>query len=269
MDLTSPMWFMLEPVIFAGTLLGLRMLGLVLALPGLATGGAFPAPTRMLFVLFLTTFCYSTLGMPIVPLPTELFVAAPMLVREFLIGSALGLSIKMTLHVAEAAGSIASNMTSLSMASMVDPTTGQDSTALGNLLSLFGMMLFITLDGHHHAIAGLIDNLALFPLGGHAPVGFNVSALVQMGQGLFLAAVKVAAPVMLVTGLVNVGLGMMARAAPQLSIFNIGFGVAIMVGLSFFDRSVVSLSEMYEDTIPKLAQTMNADLVRVTTDVKP
>ena len=269
MNLDSPIWGLLEPVLFAAFLLGIRMLGVVLALPGLSGAGAFPAPSRMIFVLFLTAFCYSALGMPLVPLPREPLVAIPQLVREFLIGAAMGLTVQVTLAVGEAAGTLVSNVTSLSMATMMDPTSGHESTTLSTLFGVVGMLLFISLDGHHHAVSGLMDNLALFPLGGRSPAGFEVPALIQMGQGLFLAALKVAAPVLLVTSLVNVGLGMMARAAPQLNVFTVGFAVVLLVGLSFVGRSVVSLHEVYKDTIPSLGERMNTDLLTIESGTKP
>ncbi|RMG94938.1 MAG: hypothetical protein D6708_03725, partial [Candidatus Dadabacteria bacterium] len=53
---------------FGGALVGFRMLGLVMALPGFGRAGA-PAPSRILVVLFLTVFCTAALGAPMVAVP--------------------------------------------------------------------------------------------------------------------------------------------------------------------------------------------------------
>jgi flagellar biosynthetic protein FliR len=261
MDLNSPVWALLEPFMFAAVLLGFRMLGLVLGLPGMAAGGSFPAPSRMVFVIFLTTFVYTALGMPLVPLPKELFSAASMFLKEVMIGLGMGFTVSLLFMAAEMAGTLISNSTSLSMATMMDPATGHDSSTVSTLFTITGMTLFISLDGHHHAIGGLMDNLVLFPLGGYSPVGFEVSTLIQMVDGVFLAALKIAAPMLLVSCLVNVGLGVMARAAPQLNIFVMGVSVILMIGLHFLDRSFLGLREVYEDRLPELGEQLNRNLV--------
>ncbi len=254
------MWVALEPMLFAGVLLGLRMLGLIMALPGIGTG-AFPAPTRIILTLFLTVFCYSVIGLPFVPVPQELWSAAPMVAREFLVGAALGLTIKVFMGFADAGGALVGQFGSLAMASQVDPSSGHESTAVANLLGVVGGLALVSMDGHYLALGGLFDNLALFPLGGRSPVGFAPGALVQMGQGLFIAAMKVAAPVILVTTLVNVGMALLARAAPQLNIFSVGFAAVLLVTFSFLDTAVVSVSEVYDNTLGELPDLMNRNLV--------
>lgn len=248
-----------EPVLFAAFLIGMRMLGVVLALPGLAAG-AFPAPTRMLFVTFLTVFCYTALGMPIVAVPGDVFSAAVMIVRELLLGAALGFVVRMLFAIADVSGSIAGMAMSLSMAGMVDPSTGEQTTAVSNLLGLGGMLLFVALGGHQEAVKGLVANLSLFPIGKLALVTFDQAALAEFGRGLFAASLQIAAPIIIVTTLINVGLGLMARAAPQVNIFAVGFSILLCAGIVLLDTTVFALRQTFEDQIPTLAEEMNAHL---------
>ena len=139
--------------------------------------------------------------------------------REFLIGASLGFAIRVLFAVAEAAGSIVAMSMALSMAGMGDPLTGDQSTAVSNLLAITGTLLFVTLGGHHAAVEGIMNNLALFPVGQDSAIGFDVVSLKDMANGLLVAAFQVSAPILIVTTLINVGLGLMARAAPQVNIF--------------------------------------------------
>ncbi len=49
-------------------------------------------------------------------------------------------------------------------------------------------------------------------------------------NGLFVAAIKIAAPIMIVLGLVVVVSGFLARSTPEINIFLIIFPVKILVG---------------------------------------
>ena len=63
MILDATLVALIEPVLFAATLTGLRVLGVMLALPGTALAG-FPTPSRMLLIIFLTTMVYSATPAP-------------------------------------------------------------------------------------------------------------------------------------------------------------------------------------------------------------
>ena len=52
----------------------------------------------------------------------------------------------------------------------------------------------------------------------------------------------------------------MARAAPQINIFAVGFAVLLIAGMLLLDTTVVSLHEIYEDRINVLPETMNQNL---------
>jgi len=257
--ISVPIWLFIEPLIFAGFLILLRISAMLISLPGLS-GGAFPAPTKMMIVTFLTVFCYSAMGMPIVPAPSEPSTAILMLARELILGAGMGLVLRMLFAIADVAGSIAGMVMALSMAGMVDPATGEQTTAVSSLLSISAMLLFVGMGGHHEAVRGLLYNLELYPIGGTALIAFDVEALSKMGHGLFIAALQIAAPIIMVTTLINVGLGLMARAAPQLNIFAVGFSVLLCVGILLLDTTLFAVREAFEARVPTLAEDMNVFL---------
>lgn len=262
MTSASPMWLFAEPFLFGAFLLMLRMFGLVTVLPGL-TQGAFISPTRVLVVTFLTVFVFTALGMPAVAVPAQAPTAVMMLVREFILGSALGFFIRLLFAIADVTGAIAGMALSLSMAGMVDPATGEQTTAVSNLLGMGGLLLFVAMGGHNEAITGLLINLHLFPVGSTGLIGFDVEALSTLGHGLFAASLQIAAPIIVVTTLINVALGLMARAAPQVNIFAVGFSVLLIAGLSILDTAAIGVYDVFEDRLPTLAEDMNFHLQRL------
>jgi flagellar biosynthetic protein FliR len=256
MVVTPSAWLMAEPLLFAGFLVMARILGLIIALPGTAQG-SFPAPTRILFVMFLTVFCYSALGMPMVGVPATPFTLLAMAGREFILGTALGYFVRVLFAIADVSGTIGGMAMSLSMAGMVDPATGEQTTAVSNLLGLGALMFFVALDGHQEAVKGLIYSLQVFPIGQLVYVGLGLESLQALTKGLLTAGLQIAAPIVIVTTMINVGLGLMARAAPQVNIFAVGFSLLIVAGVVLLDTSAFALKETYENRIPTLAEDMN------------
>jgi flagellar biosynthetic protein FliR len=107
---------------------------------------------------------------------------------------------------------------------------------------------------------GLMANLHLFPLGQGTSVGFDLETPKAVGQGFFAASIKLAAPVLIVTSLINVGLGLLARAAPQVNIFAVGFALLLLGGILVLDTTVLGLKELFEDRIDTLSTDMNSGL---------
>ena len=256
MEIPAPIWAIIEPHLFGGVLLMTRLIGLVQLMPAISQGME-SIPTKTLFITMLTVFCYSALGMPVVFVPNEILVAIPMLVREFLIGASLGYVVHLLFAVAEGAGAIAAMSMSLSLGGLVDPMTGEQSPAIGNLLGIGAALLFVALGGHREMVQGLMTNLHLYPVGGSTPVGLDVAALSALGKGFFAASIQLAAPVLVVTTLVNVGLGLLARAAPQVNLFAVGFALLLVAGLIVLDTTVMALHEHVEGDVSRLGETMN------------
>jgi flagellar biosynthetic protein FliR len=62
------------------------------------------------------------------------------------------------------------------------------------------------------------------------PAGLMAS-FVKLSGDIFIAAIKIAAPVMAALFLTDVALGIIARTVPQMNIFIVGFPLKIGVGL--------------------------------------
>lgn len=262
MPFDIPIMNLAEPILFAAFLVAMRMFGVLLALPGLGSG-LFSAPSQMLVVTFLTVFLMSAMGAPMVAIPDNVFIAALMMLREMALGAAMGLVINMLFAIADVAGAITAMAMSLSMAGMVDPATGEQTTAISNLLSLGGMMIFVTIGGHHEAIEGLLANLYAYPIGELSLVAFTPEVLSTLASGMVVAALQIAGPIIVVTTLINVGLGLMARAAPQVNIFAVGFSILICAGILLLDTTVLGLRDTFEAKVPTLAEQMNLHLSEV------
>jgi flagellar biosynthetic protein FliR len=153
----------------------------------------------------------------------------PLLVmREVIFAMLLGLSVRFIFMAFEMAGQIMSNAMGLSIATVYNPEMGQ-STEIARLQGIIAMLLFLAMDAHHDLIAIFVRSYELLPAGGADISRLMVRGISLIG-GLFVIALKIAAPVTVGMVIANLLLAFLYKAAPQMNIFFVSFPVYIVLG---------------------------------------
>ncbi len=80
-------------------------------------------------------------------------------------------------------------------------------------------------------LAGIVGSFTLVPLPFAGAPELVAGDVVQFFSQALLIVFQIAAPVAVALFLVNVMLGLMARVAPQMNVFIVGFPIQISVGL--------------------------------------
>ncbi|MCE5388167.1 MAG: flagellar biosynthetic protein FliR [Acidithiobacillus sp.] len=156
--------------------------------------------------------------------------AAIILMAQILVGIGLAMVFRAMLSVFSFAGSWIALSMGLGFATTISQQYGEESSTLGEIFS-FCVLLLMIADG---AIYGMIHVLAisfqLFPIGTVWP-DWSWLKLANYGQIVFTDGVLIALPVIMMVLIANVGMAVIARVAPQVNLFAIGFPVLIMVGM--------------------------------------
>lgn len=146
----------------------------------------------------------------------------------------VGLSIAFAMHVAFAALQIAGDLIGLQMglsfATFIDPAHSGQTPLLGMLLGLFGTLVFLSIDGHLLMIDALARSFVAAPVSAGPLPGELWTRLVAWGGEAFAIGFHLALPVLAAMIACNLALGALARAAPQLNLFAVGFPAALAVG---------------------------------------
>jgi flagellar biosynthetic protein FliR len=116
------------------------------------------------------------------------------------------------------------------MAELVDPLFGDRISPISQLFQIIALILFFAINGHHWLINALVLSYKTVPVTGFIESGFSMSKIMHLFNGLFVAAIKIAAPIMIILGLVVVVSGFLARSTPEINIFLIIFPVKILIG---------------------------------------
>jgi flagellar biosynthetic protein FliR len=181
---------------------------------------------------------------------------------EMLLGASMGLVVRFVFTGVEFAGQIASFQMGLGMANAYDPIHSAQVTVMGRLLSIFTLLVFLSVNGHLMVISALKKSFDAIP-----PYGFSLSGgvmedIVLFSKEMFVLAVKLSAPVIAILTFTNIALGIMARTVPQLNMFVVGFGVTIAAGFIMIMLSLPvlesSLMVIFDDMWEGVFQMMGA-----------
>jgi flagellar biosynthesis protein FliR len=206
----------------------LRVGGFVLTAPA-ASETVVPGRVKIVLTLALTL-----LLAPLVQTPAGLsiFSAAGMLaaVLEVLIGVAIGMVVQLSFEALVFAGQSISMTMGLGFATLVDPQRGAQVPVLGQMFMIFGILTYLAIDGHLMLLGALADSFHTLPIGSeHVDKNFLLSVALW-GARVFDTGLLIALPAVIALVIVNLALGVVTRAAPQLNLFGIGFTITLLCG---------------------------------------
>lgn len=165
-------------------------------------------------------------------LPLDGVALALLAGKELLVGFALALAVGALLTAVQVAGALIDTSVGFSLATLLDPLSNIQTTVLGQLYVILGSLVFLLLDGHHLLLAGLASTFELFPLTAYPDPSTLAENAVDAVAGLFSAAVRIAAPVLVSLFVTDLAVGLVSRAVPQANLFAVGFPVKAIVGLA-------------------------------------
>jgi type III secretory pathway component EscT len=221
------------PALTAGILILLRWLPCVALAPTFGPHG-LPALARVALALALTVLVYPAAAGAAGPLPTAGVDLALLGLRELLVGALLGLLVAVPLHAFESAGRLMDEARGARAEGPALPS-GAPATPLGAFLFLYGLTLFVLVEGHLSVVAAAAESYRTLPLGATLPQSApaEVSALViHLGGQFFVVALGLAAPVIAVLLLLDLALGLAARVSPELSESALGPPLRALTGVA-------------------------------------
>lgn len=193
-------------------------------------GRSIPARSRLVLAIAISAALSQMLPAP----PPAGVNAATFLAvgREFAMGVAIGLMLRIAFEAGEVAGELVSQGMGLSNATLANPLSGTASPVISQWFFLTFGLVFFTTDGHLALIHLLFDSYHSMPVGAPIP---DWGAFVQAIPTFFGVALRtgllLALPVMMALLAVNVAIGVLSKAAQQLNPMSLGFPIALLVGL--------------------------------------
>jgi flagellar biosynthesis protein FliR len=154
------------------------------------------------------------------------------LVFELVTGAALGFLVYLVFSAIQSAGALVDLFAGFQMAAAFDPQGMINGAQFTRLFQMTAMVLLFASDGYQLVIGGLTRTFAALPLGGALNLARPAEAMIAAVSAMFLAALQIAGPLIVVLFLADVGLGLLTRVSPALNAFSLGFPLKILLTLA-------------------------------------
>ncbi|WP_159884372.1 flagellar biosynthetic protein FliR [Paenibacillus puerhi] len=192
-----------------------------------------PTPFKLGLSFFIALIAFSGAGAQAGIVIDGLYILS--IVREIMAGLCLGFIAYMFFTVVQIAGGFIDIQMGFGIANVIDPMTGMQSPVIGNLKFMIVTLLFLTLNGHLYLLEAIMRSYEWIPLSNdlfERTYGGQISDFMfRTFSDVFALSFQMAAPLVVAMFLTDVGLGLLARVAPQFNIFVIGLPLKLLLGL--------------------------------------
>lgn len=246
----DPIILPLRPILLFCVVLA-RVGGLVTFAPFWANQAAAPrirVVLAMVLALALTPAVAPHMATP----PSDLLGFGVVIILELVIGCVFGFTGRMIFSALELAAQMLSLQLGLTLGSIIDPATRANTTALGTIAQMFGLMVMLGADGHHWILTATVKSFAAVESGGFRLTPALAQLLLRLSADALAVGVALAAPAIVVMLAVEFALALMGRAAPQLQVMLLGFPVKFIAGLWLLGGALYFLPGAVRGTLSTL-----------------
>jgi len=170
----------------------LRVGGFVLAAP-IASENTIP---RLVKIVMSVALAFLMSPMVQVPAGLSIFSGAGLLaaVQEVLVGVSIGLVVQLAFEALIFAGQSISLSMGLGFATLVDPQRGAQTTVIGQMFMIMGILAYLAMNGHLVLLGVLAESFHTLPIGS-TPVGPDfLLSVVLWGAHVFESGLLIALP---------------------------------------------------------------------------
>lgn len=146
------------------------------------------------------------------------------------IGMFIGWVASLVIEIARVAGEMLDSQLALNAATIFDPGSQSQTTIVGHFLGMLGLVIFISVGGMEKVIEGLFKSYSTFPVITNT-FNFNFEKLVRATSDLIIISFLIVSPIIMIILTVDLILGLMSRAAPQINAFQISFSIKPSIGI--------------------------------------
>ena len=180
--------------------------------------------------------------------------------QQILIGLIMGFILMLVFAAVTLAGENIAMSMGLGFAMASDPINGVQVPVVSQLMMITASLLFLSMDGHLSLISMMATSFEILPIGTDGVSTVALWTLLQWAKIMFNAAASIALPAVMSLLTVNLVMGVMTRAAPQLNIFSVGFPMTMMAGYIILLFSLPTLLGVFDSMLKDAFETLTVIL---------
>lgn len=222
-------------ILIVAGLIWVRALSVISVIPFLF-GRPVLRSTRVGTSVVLTVFMYPILAVPGLSVEgIDMITLFALFFKEVLFGLSLGFAVSMIFYGLEAAGSMIDNQRGVSLARILIPELGQQSSISGNFLFQFAVVLFLAIGGHLMFLKAFAESYLALPILEFPPSVTGLLPVIDlfgvMTAKVLVISVQLGAPVIIAILMADIILGVANRFAPQINVWELGFNIRGYLGV--------------------------------------
>jgi flagellar biosynthetic protein FliR len=205
-----------------------RVLGAITFNPLLGSARV-PIPGRVGIGLFATLVLFPVGG----PFQAPANVGPFEIAAELMVGLLAGFGITLIFGSVQFMGSLIGINSGFSFAQTINPMFEHGGGGVvETFITAFALLVFVQINGHHLFLIGLQQLFEAIPVGEVARIPGSLDSLIQVSASLFSAGLKLALPVLAALLLADLAIGLLARVAPQFTLFALEMPIKMLLGLT-------------------------------------
>jgi type III secretion protein T len=171
--------------------------------------------------------------------------------KEAFIGIIIGFFFGAILWALEGAGHIIDTKVGTTMASLVDPLSGHQTSLIGAFLARFANFIFMFSGGFMLMVGVIIESYGLWPINSAMPdlKRFGVGLFEMEFSRLMLIMLAISAPALVVMFAVDLVLGLINRYAQQLNVFSLSFSLKAWASTAIVLVMLSTLTPLFIDLV--------------------
>ena len=245
-------------VLIFASLVWVRMLSIMTVIPFLF-GRPVPRTVRVGGSMVLAAFAYRYL-IPSAPqaIPEDMIILAVLYLKEAFIGLIIGFGAGLIFYGFEAAGQMIDAQRGMSIARVLIPELGSQSSLSGTFLFQLAIVTYLSIGGHHLFFNAVYSSYQVLPLFEFPRVEAGFFPLMDffmvLTAQILVLSVQIAAPVIIAILVADIILGVANRIAPQINVWELGFNVKGYLGvLAMFLAITLIINQMEHYTAESTA----------------
>lgn len=233
------MYFTLEHLEFFLLIL-VRISGFMVAAP-IFSLRTVPMRLKSILAISIAILLFHTMEVTPIEYTTALEYVL-IVVSEMLAGVILGFMANVAYYILSFAGQMIDQEIGFSMVNEYDPVTSAQVTITGNLYTYAVLLMLLVTNMHHYLVRAVVDSFTVIPVGKVTLDAGIYTVMKRFIVDYFVLGFRIVLPVFASLLVVNTILAIMAKVAPQMSMFVIGLQLKVFVGLAVLVLMVMMIT---------------------------
>ena len=142
------------------------------------------------------------------------------------------------------------------MTEIIDPLTESESSPFSGLLEMIFALLFLSANGHHLFLLALSKSYEAFPSGTIPGIAALAGGVLATNTAMFMAGLRLAAPMLAAFLVLMVALAMLARLVPEMNILFISMPARLLLGIFLAAAFLPFLSSFVSEVADWMARLL-------------